>query len=110
LPQPDSAERLAAADLEADVVDRLDVADVAVEDDPALDRKPDLQVLDLDKIAVHAHGRLLSRSTPASAPDDAVGRMRRSRHLAVLSNALSCAPLAGLPCQRRPMNVKALMA
>ena len=47
----DKAERLAAADLEADVVDRLDVADVAVEDDPALDREPDLEVLDLDKIA-----------------------------------------------------------
>ena len=52
LPQPDSPdepERLAAPDLERDAVDRLDVADVAVEHDAALDREPDLQVLDLDE-------------------------------------------------------------
>ena len=51
----DQAERLAAADLERDAVDGLDVADVAVEDDPALDREVELQVLELDQGAVLAH-------------------------------------------------------
>ena len=50
----DEAERLAAADLEADAVDRADVADVAVEHDPGLDREVDLEVLDLDEVAVAA--------------------------------------------------------
>ena len=45
-------ERLAAPDIERDAVHRLDVADVAVEHDAALDREVDLEVLDLDQIAL----------------------------------------------------------
>ena len=40
----DEAERLAALDRQRDVVDGLDVADVAVEHDAALDREVDLEV------------------------------------------------------------------
>ena len=47
----DEAERLAAPDRERDVVDRLHVADVAVEHDAALDREPDREVLELDERA-----------------------------------------------------------
>jgi hypothetical protein len=43
----DEAEGLPALDRERDVVDGLDVPDVAVEHDPALDREVDLEVLDL---------------------------------------------------------------
>ena len=46
------AQRLAVADLERDVVHGLDVADVAVEHDAALDREVDLEVLDLDQVAL----------------------------------------------------------
>ena len=52
LPQPDSPTRPSVsprADREADVVDGAHVADVAVEEDARLDRKPDLEVLDLDR-------------------------------------------------------------
>ena len=45
----DQAERLAAVDLERHAVDGADVPDVAVEDDAALDREPDLEVLELDQ-------------------------------------------------------------
>ena len=52
----DEAERLPAPDLERDVVDGADVADVAVEQDAALDREVDLQPVDLDeRRAVRAH-------------------------------------------------------
>src|SRR5215210_1937815 len=47
-------ERLAALDVERDAVDRLDVADVPVEDEPALDREPDLDVVERDQGAVSA--------------------------------------------------------
>ena len=40
----DEAERLAALDRQRDAVDRLHVADVAVHDDPAPDREPDLNL------------------------------------------------------------------
>src|SRR5918995_5978605 len=46
------SERLAAPDLERHVVDGLNVADVAIQEDPALDRKVDLEVLELDEIPV----------------------------------------------------------
>src|SRR5690348_17037085 len=48
-------EGLAPPDHEADVVDGAHVADVAVEEDPRLDRKPDPELLDLDQVAVGAH-------------------------------------------------------
>ena len=57
----DEAERFAATDLERDAVDRLDVADMPVEDEPALDRKVDLDVVELDEVAVDAQ-----RETTAS--------------------------------------------
>ena len=47
----DEAERLAALDRERHAVHGLDVTDVAVEDDPALDREPDLEVVELDERA-----------------------------------------------------------
>ncbi len=50
---PDQAERLAAPDLEADVVDGLHVADLALED-AAAHREELRQVLDLDEGAVRA--------------------------------------------------------
>src|SRR4029453_14052142 len=43
------AERLPACDLERDAGDGLDVADVAVEDEAALDREPHPEVVDLDE-------------------------------------------------------------
>jgi hypothetical protein len=45
----DEANRLASIDRQRDVVDGTDVADVAVEQDAALDREVDLEVLDLDE-------------------------------------------------------------
>ena len=51
----DEPKRLAALDLERHVVDRTDVADMPVEDDAALDRKPDAEVFQLDEVAVRAH-------------------------------------------------------
>src|ERR671915_2603092 len=51
----DEAKRLAALDVECDVVDRLDVAHVPVEHDTALDREVNLQVLETDEGAVRAH-------------------------------------------------------
>ncbi len=48
----DETKRLPAANVEADVVYRADIADVPVEDDAGLDREPDLEVLDLDQAAV----------------------------------------------------------
>jgi len=53
---PDEPDRLTALDLQRDVVDGTDVADMAIEDDPALDREVDLEVLELDErpaIATH---------------------------------------------------------
>ena len=47
----DETERLAALDRERDPVHGLDVADVAVEDEAALDREVDLQPVDLDQRA-----------------------------------------------------------
>jgi hypothetical protein len=58
LPAPglaDEAERLAALDLQRDVINRLDVADMAVEQDPALDREVDLQVLERNQGPVLTH-------------------------------------------------------
>jgi hypothetical protein len=66
----DEPERLAASDLEADPVDGLDVAHVAVEHEPALDREPDLQVLDGDQrvaAAGRAHAAPPSRSRSHSS-------------------------------------------
>src|SRR5205807_8821047 len=45
----DEPDGLPPFDRQRDVVDRANVADVAVEHEPALDREVDLQVLDLDK-------------------------------------------------------------
>ena len=66
LPQPglaDEADRLAALDRERDAVDRLDVADVAVEHDAARQLEPDAEVVDLDErpAAVDAHALASSR-------------------------------------------------
>ena len=64
-------ERLAALDGEGDVVDGLDVADVAVEQEPALDREPHLQVLDVDERAARRHrmrGRLSQLRPPSTSP------------------------------------------
>ena len=58
----DEPEGLAALDVDRDAVDRLHVADVAVEHDPAADREPDLQVLDVDEGIAHAAGPSLDRS------------------------------------------------
>ena len=49
----DEPERLAALDRERDAVDRLHVADVAVHHDPAPDREPDAEVVDLDERVAH---------------------------------------------------------
>ena len=59
----DQPERLAALDRERDAVDRLHVPDVPVHHDPAPDREPDLEVLDLDErvAAVRAHAALPTR-------------------------------------------------
>ena len=51
----DETERLAAPDDEVDPVHRLDVPDVAVEHDPALDREPDSEVAHLDERCADAH-------------------------------------------------------
>src|SRR5512133_165652 len=51
----DEPERLAPLDLQRDVVHRLDVADVAVQQDPALDREVDLQVLERNQRPVLTH-------------------------------------------------------
>ena len=74
----DDAERLALAHLDADAVDRLDVADHLAQD-AALDRKPDLQVLGLDhhrrvwarrrRIGLRLGGEQLAR----------IGMLRRGR-------------------------------
>ena len=64
LPQPVSPtmpERLAALDVEADAVDRLHRADLALEDDPARDREV------LDEVA-HLHERLAGAGARAAAP------------------------------------------
>ena len=53
--QVSRAERLAAADCEADAVDRLDLADHAVEHQSALDREMLLEVAHLDQWASGAH-------------------------------------------------------
>ena len=52
----DEPERLAALDVERHAVDGLHVTDVAIEDDAALDREVDLEVAELEQIAVDAHG------------------------------------------------------
>src|SRR5215207_37283 len=54
-------ERLAAVDLERDVVDGAHVAHVPVENEPGLDRKPDAQVLRPDE-------RTVRRRAHATAP------------------------------------------
>ena len=54
----DEPERLAALDRQRDAVDGLDVADVPVEHDPALDREVDLEIVDLDERLAHATRRL----------------------------------------------------
>ena len=67
----DEPERLATLDGEGDVVDGLDVADMAVEEEPALDREPDLEVLDVDERAAHRHrcgGRLSQPRPPSTSP------------------------------------------
>src|ERR687897_3032843 len=52
----DEPERLAAANLERDVVDGADVTDVPIQDETALDREVDLQPIHLDEWrAGHAH-------------------------------------------------------
>ena len=48
----DEAKRLAAPEREAHVVDRPDVADVALDDDPLGDREPDLQLVDPEQLPV----------------------------------------------------------
>jgi hypothetical protein len=57
----DEADRLAAANLERDVVDSADVPDVTIEHDAALDREPNAKVLELDKVAVDAHAVAAAR-------------------------------------------------
>ena len=66
----DEPERLAALDLERDAVDGLHVADVAVHDDPASDREPDAEVVDLDERVAHVtpHHRAASAATRPPAP------------------------------------------
>src|SRR6185503_9197900 len=65
----DEPKRLAARDRQRDVIDRLDVADVPVEHDPALDRKIHLQILDLDERPgpVGAHATDTSRERAHSS-------------------------------------------
>jgi hypothetical protein len=65
----DEAERLAAANVERDVVDGANVAHVPVEHDPRPDREVHLQVLDLDQVAVGAHSSTVhSRHAPGTGP------------------------------------------
>ena len=45
----DQSERLASLDRQADAVDRLDVADVTIEEDALLDREPDTKLVELDE-------------------------------------------------------------
>ena len=47
----DETDCLTATDRERDAVDRLDVTDMAVENQPALDREPDLEVVQFDERA-----------------------------------------------------------
>src|SRR5207247_10981687 len=66
LPAPgraDESDGLAAANRQGDVVDRADVADVAIEHQAALDREVDLEVLELDERActVSCHAVAASR-------------------------------------------------
>ena len=66
----DEPERLAALDRERDIVDRLDVADVPVEHDPALDREVDLEIGDLDerpRSVRRAHATVASRARAHSS-------------------------------------------
>ena len=60
---PHEPERLAPLDRQRDTVDRLDVADVAIEQDPALERKPHADVVQLDEgpAARLRHADALSR-------------------------------------------------
>ena len=59
----DEPERLTAADLKRDVVDCANVADVAVEHEPALDCEVHLEPLELDeRAAVAAHAVVTARS------------------------------------------------
>jgi hypothetical protein len=53
----DEAERLAPLDLKRHVINRFDVADVAIEQQAALDREVDLQVLERDERSVLRHSR-----------------------------------------------------
>ena len=62
----DDAQRLALHDVEGDAVDRLDRADLALEDDPALDREVLDEVADLDQ-----RGRSSCRQRLARRPPDA---------------------------------------
>src|SRR5215218_7076315 len=64
----DQAERLAAADLERDAVDGLDVAHVTVEDDPALDREVELEALELDQRAVSTHEATTASRSSCHSP------------------------------------------
>ena len=56
----DEAERLAGLDLEADTVDRLHLADLALDQKPFLDREVLVEVLDLEDDAVGAHAGVTS--------------------------------------------------
>src|SRR6185437_9264103 len=47
----DQPERLATLDRQRDAVDGLDVSDVPVENDPALDREVDLEIVYVDEAA-----------------------------------------------------------
>src|SRR4029453_1944421 len=80
LPAPglaDEAERLAPLDFQRDVVHRLDVTDVAIEENAALDREIDLQVLERNQGPVLTHSR--SSGVPTCRPviaDDGAGKAR----------------------------------
>ena len=95
LPQPDSPTRPSVSpgpDLEADVVDRVHPADLALDDDAVLDREVLLDVLDAQQhFPVVGHFPVVARGHAGSS--DSSGWIARSR----------CVPLLGHgPGGRRP--------
>ncbi len=70
----DEAERLALIDRQRHVVDRLDVADVAIEDDPARDREVHLERIDFEK---WTHGAPGSKRAKLTQLPPAVAAIRR---------------------------------
>ena len=127
----DEPDGLAALDRERDAVDRLDVADVAVEEHAALDREPDAEVVQLDERRlpfsltpprprrcvrlplvgrgrVEARGALAGveplelREAPPCSGRDGIGSVARTGHESGSLSMLRGAPGIGRSGCRRP--------